>query len=690
MNKHTLAVSLLLPILLPLSAQQHSELWGEKGEKWDPQTSRLADFSNVGYLKGAAPIPDWPVGVNVQDFGAVPDDDIDDSQAFIDAIAACPEKHAVLAPRGRYIILRRIQPERDFFVLRGGDMYETVLFFPKYLNEIEIQEIGYDPANPRKRHIGAPKGFFRVEEGTHRSIENLTFEFREQIKRGHWEHKGASAIFYGKKARDSWVRNIVFRNTDNTTSISGSYLSFINIVFDHFIGRPDIVGSSGRTRWVGHIGIGMNGASHCLFHNIVFTGKFFHDFDIINVPGHNVVSNVRGDDVTLHHHGMGARHNLYTNVDVGAGPGVVAVSPKNRQKAETHWRIYGDGFLDPGNVEWGAGEEHVFVGYGVDVDSVISPDFHHERIDPAELAPQNIYLAQLAFHGKPLPAESIPAPPPRETGDVVRVNPVDDLSTDHRSPDEVVHKNTLPLTGDAYLKFDLRGLDLRAVERARLRITAARINRPPLELGVFPVENDGWSEQTLTHNTRPDAGGVLDTRSFAHPARDLAFEFDVTPFVKSQWAGDGIVSLTLGKVSGNGFPSWAYAREAGRAPELVIEQVPDPVPGPPSAPEGIRSFSAIGNIKLDWEDSPESDVATYKVYRTTTPSDTGSYGIPVGMGLIYSEFEDIQHNHDGGWDVGMLRGDTVYFYQVTAVDRHGNESERSGVVRAAPLGPEGN
>ena len=114
---------------------QYSKLWGEKGELWEQQKGRLKDFTNVGYKKGDVPIPDWPVGVKVTDFGAVPNDKNDDSKAFIDAIDACPDNHAVLVPRGRYIITQQIKPQRDHFVLRGEDMYES----PRSL-ELKIKE----------------------------------------------------------------------------------------------------------------------------------------------------------------------------------------------------------------------------------------------------------------------------------------------------------------------------------------------------------------------------------------------------------------------------------------------------------------------------------------------------------------------------------------------------------------------
>ena len=162
-----------------------SALWGESGELWNPATSRLKDFTSAGYMSGNVPIPDWPVGVDVTDpqFGAIPNDDLDDSQAFIAAVAACPPNHAVFVPNGKYIMLQRVVLNRDYIVVRGEDMFQTVLFYPKYTNEVYINEVGFDPANPSKRNTGVDP-FFLIPGGTHRSIENLTFEFREQIKMG--------------------------------------------------------------------------------------------------------------------------------------------------------------------------------------------------------------------------------------------------------------------------------------------------------------------------------------------------------------------------------------------------------------------------------------------------------------------------------------------------------------------------
>jgi len=97
-------LSLILTSALTYSAlaQQYSELWGQMGEKWDPANSILRNFTQVGYKGGGnQTIPDWPVGVKVTDFGAVPDDGIDDSQAFMDAIAASPASSFAVLPLAR-------------------------------------------------------------------------------------------------------------------------------------------------------------------------------------------------------------------------------------------------------------------------------------------------------------------------------------------------------------------------------------------------------------------------------------------------------------------------------------------------------------------------------------------------------------------------------------------------------------
>src|ERR1035438_6730351 len=64
-----------------------SEIWGTNGERWSAD-SRLPDFSFAGYHCGEAPLPNVAPGVSVKNFGAKGDDVADDTQAFLDALAA--------------------------------------------------------------------------------------------------------------------------------------------------------------------------------------------------------------------------------------------------------------------------------------------------------------------------------------------------------------------------------------------------------------------------------------------------------------------------------------------------------------------------------------------------------------------------------------------------------------------------
>ncbi|MAE18046.1 hypothetical protein CMK12_03735 [Candidatus Poribacteria bacterium] len=126
----------ILFLVLPLlQAQNYSELWGEAGEKWSP-TSRLPDFSFAGYHSGKEPIPTIPQVTNIKSYGAKGDGQHDDSQAFLDAIAAT-DRGAIFIPAGRYKISQILEIKKSGIVLRGAGPVETVLFFPVPLNTLK-------------------------------------------------------------------------------------------------------------------------------------------------------------------------------------------------------------------------------------------------------------------------------------------------------------------------------------------------------------------------------------------------------------------------------------------------------------------------------------------------------------------------------------------------------------------------
>ncbi len=670
---------LMKPFLLPflifmsLSAQETSELWGNKGEKWDPANSRLRDFTQVGYKGGEEPIPFWPVGVKVTDFGAIPNDGIDDSQAFLAAIAACPPRHAVLIPRGTFTILQRIVIEKDHIVLRGEDLYESVIFFPKYLGEVNIQEIGF--GNKAKPIYDK---FFVLEGGTEKGIENLTFSFREQRLKGVWEYEGAGAVDVNY-VTDSWVRNVVFLNYSSGISVNATRSSFINLIFDQFNGRcgTDYASTQNLDAYGSVL---PRNCSYNLFHNIRVEGAVLQPIDLNESSSHNVYSHFRGGERlnrSIAYHGGKSSFNLYTDLDKG----VVQPKAHPSRKNETYWNVHD-------TYEWTRVKQEVvdsendliFVGYGTDFPAKTQdPNLWYEPAEFGQITPNNLYLAQLAYFGKPMPTGLARAVPSRFDGDVFAVVPDDDLKVDDTW----------------YYRFDLSEAKLTNVAGARLRVHMdnRRVGWPPYTFHAWTVTEDSWSEDTLTSDTTPDRIAEIDSRLFAHKDDNRVLEFDVTAFARDQLVGgDGVVSLALTISSDRpGLPPVLWEAEKGTKPELIVERVPSSVPGPPVAPRNIGTTSRIGNILLDWEDHPEPGV-TYTVYRNpykVNPKDGSveeGYGEYIDNGLVTSDIADIQSSMN--WRPGQMYHGVVYRYKISAVDDHGYESPRSEEIFAATLHPE--
>jgi hypothetical protein len=92
-------------------------------------------------------VSNWSLTGLLLHFGAVGDGVADDTQAFLDAIAAA-ERGAVFVPSGRYKITQVLFIEKSNIVLRGESRDSTVLFFPETL---------YDVVGPGKD--GGPTGW---------------------------------------------------------------------------------------------------------------------------------------------------------------------------------------------------------------------------------------------------------------------------------------------------------------------------------------------------------------------------------------------------------------------------------------------------------------------------------------------------------------------------------------------------
>jgi hypothetical protein len=92
---------------------------------------------------------------------------------------------------------------------------------------------------------------------------------------------------------------------------------------------------------------------------------------------------------------------------------------------------------------------------------------------------------------------------------------------------------------------------------------------------------------------------------------------------------------------------------------------------PPSVPAGVNIFySQDGTIGIEWILNNEYDIKSYQVYRSINDS--------LHFRLIASAYSDYFIDDS-------LEYDTTYFYFVTALDKHNNESGPSKLLSATPV-----
>jgi len=115
---------------------------------------------------------------------------------------------------------------------------------------------------------------------------------------------------------------------------------------------------------------------------------------------------------------------------------------------------------------------------------------------------------------------------------------------------------------------------------------------------------------------------------------------------------------TIVKLPNNAQAEGDISEEAGITPVDVF---------PPAVPAGLNAATAPNSIELSWEGDTEPDLAGYRVYRSTG---AGPFE-QIGEMVLVPSFSDRAVEHG-----------KTYRYAVSAVDKTGNESARSGPVEA--------
>eukprot|EP00977_Amphora_coffeiformis_P019783 scaffold7453_cov177-Amphora_coffeaeformis.AAC.1 len=681
-----------------------SELWGQDGELWDPANSLMRDFTDVGYKLGNEPLPDWPVWKSVTEFGAVPNDDQSDVQAFLDAMEDCPPNHAILVPNGRYIIDNRITIPKNNIVLRGESRDGAVLFFPKHMSEIDGTAKGYDY-------------FITFSGGHNRGIENLSLVLRDEQKgtgywvapeatkqRGaHWYYTGERLVHFGEWETDSWMRNVYMKNANYAIWITrgAKQLSIIDVVLDNFLLR----GADDRYATAGHYGVVLtNQPTRVLIHNMLLTGLYAHDISPSGCKS-NVFSRIRGRNIELDHHANGNVGNLFTEIDTGVGGRGYGESYNN--KRETYWNIKGErkaNYIDTSS-------ECVMVGINTDQPTSIGSTWHHETINPEALVPANMYLAQMAKKPeKWVPPDTELTLPPAASDKVFQILAVDDCGTRKKdSTTNYGHGESILidyLSHEAFMKFDLNEVDLpESVANAKLRLNVNWGKNPSrFTLFIWEVDDNSWSEHDVTFDTKPGEypRWNFDYLFSALPLKPHAFIFfletapislvtevsladfvevpgwldvDITTHVNKVLSSgtDHVMSIKLdgSLLEANRDNNISIRTKEGAKPSHLLVYLDESMVPPPAGPTGLVVTPGYGHITLDWKPNTKSDLVSYNVYRKV--GSKGEYEMEA-MGLTTTTYTDY---------VNVKKGKT-HTYQVTAVDVAGTESTRSESISASP------
>jgi hypothetical protein len=113
---------------------------------------------------------------------------------------------------------------------------------------------------------------------------------------------------------------------------------------------------------------------------------------------------------------------------------------------------------------------------------------------------------------------------------------------------------------------------------------------------LYFVVDDGWSESSVTWNTKPALGpATADGFDATVKSPGEEVRFDVTADVAREAAGDGVLSFALTTVDGRFEDLEFFASrefDPGRAFRIAIRTPPAAVPLPPAAAAGATALAA--------------------------------------------------------------------------------------------------
>jgi hypothetical protein len=140
-------------------------------------------------------------------------------------------------------------------------------------------------------------------------IEHFTMEMAGTTYPGHFNEEGYNAIMF-RGAHDSWARNVTILNADYGVHFNGSYFCTASgIVLDTNFNRGNVTG---------HHGFNATDGADILITDFDIRTRYVHDVSTEFYMIGLVVSNGKGVDLNMDHHGRAPYGTLWTNIDMGA------------------------------------------------------------------------------------------------------------------------------------------------------------------------------------------------------------------------------------------------------------------------------------------------------------------------------------------------------------------------------------